>query len=320
MARVVSLHGLPDDIVSDRGVTFTAQFTQAYMKALDVKQNLSTAFHPQTDGQTERTNATLEQYLRCFINYQQDDWSTLLPMAEFCYNNTVHSSTNQTPFYALHGYHPRFHVDVPRVSASTPLAHERLQLIKNTQEDLQFHIATAQESQAQYYNQNKLPQPDYQPGDLVWLLRRNIKTTRPSDKLDVKRLGPYKIVEAVNTRAFRLELPSAMMRTHPVFHVSLLEPYLGNTIPGRTAPPPPPIEVEGELEYEVERIVDSRLFRRQLQYRVIWKGYPEANWEPAAHVTHCAELVSSFHSKYPNKPGPDVVTIAEHDCVPDGCG
>ena len=318
MARIVSLHGLPDNIVSDRGVTFTAQFTQAYMKALGVKQNLSTAFHPQTDGQTERTNATLEQYLRCFINYQQDNWSTLLPMAEFCYNNTVHSSTNQTPFYALHGYHPRFHVDVPRVSASTPLAHKRLQSIKGTQEDLQFHIATAQESQAHYYNQDKLSQPDYQPGDLVWLLRRNIKTTRPSDKLDVKRLGPYKIVEAVNTRAFRLELPSDMTRTHPVFHVSLLEPYHGNTIPGRAAPPPPPIEVEGELEYEVESIVDSRRFRRQLQYRVVWKGYPEANWEPAVHVAHCAELVSSFHSKYPDKPGPDVVPIAGHDPDPDG--
>jgi hypothetical protein len=109
-----------------------------------------------------------------------------------------------------------------------------------------------------------------------------------------------------------------MTRTHPVFHVSLLEPYHGNTIPGRAAPPPPPIEVEGELEYEVESIVDSRRFRRQLQYRVVWKGYPEANWEPAVHVAHCAELVSSFHSKYPDKPGPDVVPIAGHDPDPDG--
>src|SRR6478736_5664410 len=90
--------------------------------------------------------------LRCFINYQQDDWSSLLPMAEFCYNNTVHTSTNQTPFYALTGHHPRFHIDVPRVAASTPLAHERLKQLKEIQEDLKFHIASAQESQERYYN------------------------------------------------------------------------------------------------------------------------------------------------------------------------
>jgi hypothetical protein len=306
MSRVVSAHGLPDDIVSDRDKTLTAHFTQAFMASLGITQNLSTAFHPQTDGQTERTNATLEQYLRCFSNYQQDDWSDLLPMAEFCYNNTVHASTNQTPFFALHGYHPRFNVKVPRVAASNPLAHERLKLLKETQDDLKFYIKSAQESQERYYNQRAEPQPDFAPGDEVWLLRKHIKTTRPSDKLDSKKLGPFKIIEAVNTRSFRLALPSSMSKVHPVFHVSLLERYHANTIPGRVVPPPPPIEIEGEFEYEVEAIVDSRRFRKQLQYRVKWKGYQEWTWEPHAHVAHCQDLVAEFHARYPDKPSPDV--------------
>src|SRR4029078_4945153 len=107
-------------------------------------------------------------------------------------------------------HHPRFHIDVPRVAASTPLAHERLKQLKEIQEDLKFHIASAQESQERYYNQHKEPQPDLQPGDLVWLLRRNIKTTRPSDKLDVRRLGPFKVIAAINSRSYRLDLPATM--------------------------------------------------------------------------------------------------------------
>lgn len=307
VSRIVSAHGLPDDIVSDRGSVFTAKFTQAIMKSLGVTQNLSTAFHPQTDGQTERTNATLEQYLRCYINYQQDDWVDLLPMAEFCYNNTIHASTNQTPFFALHGYHPRFNVQVPRVSASTPLAHERLKSLKNIQEDLQFHIKSAQEAQERNYNRHVEPQPAFLPGDEVWLIRSNIKTTRPSDKLDAKRLGPFKIHEAVGTRSFRLNLPPSMSKVHPVFHVSLLERYIANTLPGRMVPPPPPVEIEGEEEFEVEAIVDSRIIRRRLQYRVQWKGYQgddKYSWESPDDVTHCPELVDAFHARYPKKPGP----------------
>lgn len=304
MNHVVRVHGLPDDIVSDRGSTFTARFTRAFLEALQVKQNLSSAFHPQTDGQTERTNSTLEQYLRCFINHQQDNWSDLLPMAEFCYNNTVHSSINQTPFFALYGYHPRFSFNIPRVSSSSPMAEDRLTALKEIQDDLQFHIKSAQESQQRNYNQHVQPQPALEPGDLVWLVRTNIKTTRPSLKLDAKKFGPYPIAEAVGTRSFRLQLPKSMSKIHPVFHVSLLEPYTANTIPGRVIPPPPPVEVEGELEYVVEDVVDSRRFRNKLQYLVQWHGYNEVSWEPANHVEHSPDLVTAFHRRYPNKPGP----------------
>jgi hypothetical protein len=189
MHRIVALHGLPDDIVTDRGSVFTSSFTRTFLSALGVTQNISTAFHPQTDGQTERTNATLEQYLRCFASYQQDDWFDLLPMAEFSYNNTVHATTKQTPFFALHGFHPRFSLEVPRASVSHPKARHRLTVLKEVQDDLRFHIKSAQEDQERYYNQHVQPQPDFKPGDLVWLLRKNIRSKRPSPKLDVKKLA-----------------------------------------------------------------------------------------------------------------------------------
>lgn len=185
---------------------FTSGFMKMFLETFGNKQNLSTAFHPQTDGQTERTNATLEQYLRCFSNYQQDNWSDLLSMAEFSCNNTTHSSTNQTPFFDLQGYQ-RFSDHVPRVASSNPRAKERPHVLSHVQEDLQFHIKTAEEAQERYYNQRTTPQPTLKPGDQVWLLRRHIKTTKPSDKLDTKKLGPFKILQEVNSRSFRLELP-----------------------------------------------------------------------------------------------------------------
>jgi hypothetical protein len=145
LKHVFSLHGLPDDVVSDRGVTFTAKFTQEILKALKIQQNLSTAYRPQTDGQTERTNAILEQYLQCYVDYQQSDWSTLLPLAEFAYNNTSQSSTQVTPFFANMGYHPRFSVTVPRVTKTNQSAAERIQELKDLHADLKFNIQIALE-------------------------------------------------------------------------------------------------------------------------------------------------------------------------------
>jgi len=103
LRQVIRPHGLPSNIISDRGSLFTSDFWKRVMKALGISCNFSTAFHLQTDGQTERANATLEQYLRAYCNYQQDDWERLLPIAEFCYNNTQTRTTKITPFFANYG-------------------------------------------------------------------------------------------------------------------------------------------------------------------------------------------------------------------------
>ena len=104
---VVRHHGLPDSIVSDRGSLFTSKFWSLLCYFLGIKRRLSTAFHPQTDGQTERQNSTMEAYLRAFVNFEQNDWARLLPMAEFAYNNAKNASTGHTPFELNCGYHPR---------------------------------------------------------------------------------------------------------------------------------------------------------------------------------------------------------------------
>ena len=110
--HIVKAYGTPRSIVSDRGTMFTSQFWSSLCFYMKAKRRLSTAFHPQTDGQTERQNQVLEHYLRSYIGYRQDDWVKMLPMAEFTYNNSTNATTGQTPFYAMYGFHPEFTWDV----------------------------------------------------------------------------------------------------------------------------------------------------------------------------------------------------------------
>jgi hypothetical protein len=255
--NVMKSHGIPDTITSDRGPHFIATFWKAFHEMLQTKAQLSTARHPQTDGQTERTNQTLEQYLRCFTNYHQDDWSKLLPFAEFTYNNTYHDTIKTTPFFANYGYHPRFDPTVPGpATEKTPATKEFAEKLNKIHEELRAELKAAQEAYKEQADKKRKPHPDFKIGDQVMLSRKGLKTARPCEKLDHRKLGPFKIIEKINPVAYRLELPHTM-QIHPVFHVSLLEPYVENTIPGRTVPPPPTTIVDGQEEFEVEEILDS---------------------------------------------------------------
>ena len=148
--------------------------------------------------------------------------------------------------------------------------------------------------------------PEFKIGSKVWLNAKNIKTKRPTKKLDHRRLGPFKITKKISSHAYRIELPTALKLLHNVFHVNLLEPTVPNTIPNRRQPPPPPVEIDETLEYEVSAILDSRKHRNQLQYLVEWAGYegtPEHHtWEPLANVKHAMDYVRDFHRRYPRKP------------------
>src|SRR5437667_2019071 len=203
-------HGLPNDIVSDRGTQFTSRFTSRLLHLCKVHSNKSTAFHPQSDGQTERVNQVLEQYLRIFCDYQQDNWYQLLPLAEFVYNNAQNASTGVSPFYANYGYHPRSSpklvVTGEVINASAEELATKLQRI-HTQ--MRSQLESAQATYKEKHDQHVKEHPPFAVGDKVWLMRKNIKTSRPSQKLDVKRLGPFKILEVVSESqmAFKLELP-----------------------------------------------------------------------------------------------------------------
>ena len=273
LQNIFRLHGLPKDIVSDRGPVFTSKFWQDLLKQFNIKSNLSTAFHPQTDGQTERINSVLEQYLRIYVNYQQDNWSTLLPFAEFSYNNAEQASTKKSPFFSNYGYHPSLHFNqVVSQSSSVPASDDFIQQLQSLHEEIKSEVSLAQQQQAIYYNQHHRPTPEYKINDFVFLSARNISTIRPSKKLDHKNLGPFKILDRIGSHAYRLDLPSSM-KIHPVFHVSLLTPASNPDLPNfpeRHVPPPPPVEVKGQEEWVVREILDSRRHgrSRQLQYHI----------------------------------------------------
>ena len=217
-------------------------------------------------------NSVLEQYLRMYVDYQQTDWASLLPLAEFSYNNSRHSATTQTPFFANYGFHPRMSLLPTSPESSTPAADAYVLRIRESQVILHRELLKARSAMETSANRRRRPAPDLVPGQLVWLLRRHITTRRPSRKLDVRRLGPFAIVELVGKSAYRLQLPPSM-QVHPVFHVSLLEPHVANTFPGRVVPPPRPEIVDSFEEFEVLQILDSRIRRRRIQYLVDWVGY-----------------------------------------------
>lgn len=302
--NIYRYHGLPDDIISDRGTQFVSKFWKSLFEILKVDIKLSSAFHPQTDGQTERVNQVLEQYLRCTINYQQDDWIEYLPFAEFAYNNTLHASTQQTPFFANYGYHPKLDLLNP-VANNNPAAEGFAKQLSELQATLRFQLQSAQESYKAAADKFRNKAPIFKIGAKVWLLRRNIQTKRPCDKLDYRRLGPFVVQKQINPVAYRLELPAAM-KVHPVFHVSLLEPYRESSFPGRVQNPPPSIEIENHEEYEVEKVLDSRRRWGKLEYLVHWYGYDinERTWEPAENLANAPQKVQEFHQQYPDKPKP----------------
>lgn len=304
LKEIYRLHGLPKDIVTDRGPQFRSEFWRKLMLLLGVKTNLSSAFHPQSDGQTERVNQVLEQYLRCFVNYNQDNWTELLPLAEFSYNNAKHSATQFSPFFSIYGYHPNEDPLAVQTSINckVPAVVNRFKRLKEVHQQIKLHLLAAQEQAKKYANNSRIPH-QFKVNDRVWLLSKNVSTSRPTSKLDYKRLGPYKIVKQINPVAFQLQLPRTV-RLHPVFHVALLEPYHESKIPNRQNPPPPPININDSDEFEVSEVLDSRIKNGKLEYLVDWKGYTpdEQSWEPAENLDNCQDLVKQFHIKYPNKP------------------
>ena len=166
---VVCHHGLPDSIVTNRGLFFTSKFWSSLCYFLDIKRRLSTAFYPQTDGQTKRQNSIMEAYLRAFVNFEQNDWARLLPMADFAYNNAKSASTGHTSFELNCGYHPRilYKEDVDSRSQSKSvdeLSAELRELMIVCQKNLHH----TQELQKQAYDKGVKPQ-SYAPGEKVWL-------------------------------------------------------------------------------------------------------------------------------------------------------
>ena len=314
LEHLVSQHGLPNNIVSDRGSKFTSHLWRYLTSRLGISLQLSTSYHPQTDGQTERVNQVVEQYLRIFTSYKQDDWSTLLPQASFVYNNTQHATTGLSPFYSNFGYHPRWFGELQETKASeSPEGYRIAADLSDIHDYCRDSIAEANRQHSKYYNRSRPDTPVFAVGDQVMLSMKNITTVRPTKKFDIRQTGPYTILERVGTHAYRLELP-ASLQIHDVFHVNLLSPYRPPVYPGQSEEPPGPVEVtdQGE-EYEVANIVDSRQNSRtgRLEYLVEWLGYEgtdeHTTWEPVSNLSGSQDTIDRFHDENPGKPRIDGV-------------
>ncbi|MBW0472364.1 hypothetical protein O181_012079 [Austropuccinia psidii MF-1] len=191
---VFSKHGPPSSIVSDTESLFFESFWTQLCQQLKISRDLSTSFHPEIDGQTERVNQILEQYLWMYVSYHQDDWHTWLPLAKFSYNNVEHLSTKQLPFFTIYGRKPSFysiHIsqDSPAGKVSTKLKSVQ-QLVK---EELESEIRIFKN----YAHINRTIPPEFQPGDKVWLYSKNIKSTRPTMKLSERWPGTFEVLKQV---------------------------------------------------------------------------------------------------------------------------
>ena len=308
--HIFSKHGVPSHVTSDRGSEFVSRFFRSLAKALDMELHFTSGYHPEADGQTERTNQTLEQYIRMYCNYQQDNWSDLLPLVEFAFKNAPSATTGISPFYANKGYHPSISIHPERDLASVR-AHDFVVDLEQLHTELKQQIAISQRRYQGPADARRTPPPAFKVGDQVFVKAAFFRTTRPARKFAEKYFGPYEIIAQVGPQSFTLRLPRSMKSVHPVYQVSMLEPSHPSSIPNRTNTPPPPIEVDGDLEYEIEEILNSKIDHRRrckLLYLVKWTGYEntsqESDWIPATELENTPEVVADFHAKYPGKVGP----------------
>ncbi|KAI1680354.1 rve multi-domain protein [Pyrenophora tritici-repentis] len=321
--------GFPTTIVSDRGSQFVSHFWKELCHRLGVTPKLSTAYHPETDGQTEVANAGLKCYLRAYTNYMQNDWVDWLPLAQLAINNRENVSSGVAPALATKGYLPRMGSEL--VTEDSPITDARSRAEQLLREDargtvkrmtdvirfMQENLRWSQNKMEHYANQHRQPAPDYRVGDKVYIDARNIPTMRPSRGLSAKNLGPYKVRALPNRYAVELALPDCYKQVHPVFH-----PWLLHLDADQTARPSEGVIAEkhpdGEHDYYVDMVVDCRIDKRRkdtltnkkgmLQYKVKYTNSPDWNaspaWQDYTDLWGAEEAVEDFHRLYPDKPPP----------------
>jgi hypothetical protein len=303
--NVVRHHGVPQELVSDRGSVFLSAFWNRVCARLCIKHAKSTAFHPQTDGQTERMNRVLEEMLRHYISPTCDDWDEHLFAVEFAVNNAVNASTGVSPFYMMYGEHPHVPISVElRTADRSADADEFITRITSIVAGARQALLDAQARQAQYHDR-KRTEVTFKVGDRVLLSTKNIKLRVQKDtKLLPKYIGPFPIVSAVpNSRgpvSFELELPPRY-KIHRVFHSSLLKLYKESKSRPFGLPLPVDWITDDEPVYEVEKVLlhrDRRLAgnRSRREYLLKWKGYgPEHNtWEKAGNLLRCDDVLKEY--------------------------
>ncbi|QRV73871.1 Retrotransposable element Tf2 protein [Ceratobasidium sp. AG-Ba] len=296
LKHVWRLHGSSRHTVSDSGPAFNTKSLRALYKALQIDPRFSTAYHPQTDEQTEIKNKWIETCPCTFVNHEQTDWVDWLPLAEFAHNNAKKEATGKFPFEIIHGRSPI--VSPSLEPTGNPVADDGAQEIYEAIQDV---MAALQWSQERYKQADRgKPPSEFAVGDKVWLLSLHITSQRPDKLLDHKRYGPYIVAERISSHAYRLELPDTR-KIHDVFLVSLLSPVVKDTDFNRTSAPPPPIVTkDGEAQFEVDKFLHCKINDGKWHYRVRWKGYGPLD-------------DMDFLANFPNAPAPgDPVPVSQN--------
>lgn len=293
--RIYPIHGLPLQIISDRGTQFAAELFQNWCDLLGIKSTMTTSYHPQADGQTERTNQTLEQYLRCYVDYNLDDWSRYLSTAEFAYNNAKHESTGYSPFFLEYGRNPRAGPTLLKEIHEQDL-NDIMKKRLEAQEHAQAALVLAAERMKWYYDKGVQKVP-FKKGDKVKLDLRDYQKTERA--LQPRWEGPFEIIEKLSDLTFHLKLPSKFRDIHPVFNAIKLAPWNEPEIEGQKKTPPEPLLVKGKPEFLVEKILQHRKYRGKTQYLVRWKGYgrDEDTWEPETNLKGAKEAIKDYLSQ-----------------------
>jgi hypothetical protein len=285
--HVYKRFGLPDSIISDRDPRFTAKSFQELLKLLGVKSKLTTAYHSQSDGTTERFNQEIEAYIGIYCSSNPETWHKHIGTMEFTHNNRRHSDRQRTSFELMLGYSP---LAIPTSYEHTkfPSVDER---IKQLQKEREEALAAHELARRRMAERRRNKFTGFELGQLVWLDTRNIKTNYHK-KITPKREGPFKIIKILGPLNYRLQLPPTW-KLHNNFHAVLLMPYTENEVHGPNFLRPPPDIEDDEEQWEVEAILKHQKRGRGYRYYVLWKGYPitEASWEPATCFENSAEEI-----------------------------
>ena len=253
---VWKLHGLSESVISDRGPQFAAGLMRELNKMLGIETKLSTAYHLEIDGQTERTNQELEQYLRMYVNHRQNNWAEWLATAEFAFNNKVHTATKSLPFQVNYGRESRMGFDIRKMRKNKK-AEEFAREMKERHEEARMALVRLQEEMKKQADRSRKEIEEYRVGDKVLISTKDFLMElikKATKKLTEKFIGLYVVRKIVLENVVELELP-ASLRIYPVVNVRRIVKYQ-EQVEGQKRIPPPPVEVAGEKEYEVEEILN----------------------------------------------------------------
>jgi len=296
--------GVPSRIITDRGKVFLSDFWTALFRILRTTLLVTTAYHPQSDGQSERTNQTVEIALRHLVNVRKNNWASCLAEVEFTMNNTVNASTGKSPMQFLAGMNAPSALDAARHPVPLNTATDWFTVREELRDDARHALTFAQAKMSVYYDRKHTP-ISFKKGDLAYIrlagsMEPGYHLPDTSHKLSQQRVGPFKVVDTVGKLAYKLDVP-ASWKIHPVISVAHLERHTPDTF-DRTSLVLPDVVVghdgQEEEEWEVEDIVRERYNKRRKrqEYYVKWKGFgPENNtWEPVENLVNSQEAMDRF--------------------------